>query len=297
MVFTTYLFVFYFLPIVLAVYYALFCSTWQAGKSDGEPPVCSTLFLVLASYVFYGWWNPWFIFLMLGVTVVNYVCGRIIGLPGISQRLSSWVVTLAIVISLGTLGFFKYFLFFEAKPERGAGRGPVPDGASARDHLAHRDLVLHFPCAQLYHRRLSRYGASRPVVPRFRLLHRVVSTARRRAYHPLQHGGRSASAAPTPGKSSPPGAHPVHPRLRQKDLAGQSDGPGCGCRVRLPVAGRADAWFGVLAYAFQIYFDFSGYSDMAIGLGRMIGFDSEEFRFAVPGREHHGLLECAGIYR
>ena len=36
---------------------------------------------------------------------------------------------------------------------------------------------------------------------------------------------------------------------------------------------RRDAWFGALAYAFQIYFDFSGYSDMAIGLGRMIGFE------------------------
>ncbi len=70
--------------------------------------------MVLASYIFYGWWNPWLIFLMLGITVVNYVCGQIIGLPGISRRLSFSVVTAAIVVSLGTLGFFKYFLFFEA---------------------------------------------------------------------------------------------------------------------------------------------------------------------------------------
>ena len=52
-------------------------------------------FLVLASYIFYGWWNPWFIFLMLGITVVNYGCGRLIGLPGISRPVSFWIVTCA----------------------------------------------------------------------------------------------------------------------------------------------------------------------------------------------------------
>ena len=52
-----------------------------------------------------------------------------------------------------------------------------------------------------------------------------------------------------------------------------------------------DAWVGVVAYAFQIYFDFSGYSDMAVGLGRMFGFEiPEELRLAVPGRKHHRVL-------
>jgi len=75
----------------------------------GGPAWCSTpSWLVLASYIFCGWWNPWFIFLMLGITVVNYVCGRIIGLPGTSRRMSFWVVTCAIIVSLGTLGYFKY---------------------------------------------------------------------------------------------------------------------------------------------------------------------------------------------
>ena len=114
MVFTTYLFVFYFLPLVLVFYYALDALSRQAGASDGQTCLVLNTFLVLASYIFYGWWNPWFIFLMLGITVVNYVCGRLIGLPGIGRRLSFCVMTCAIVVSLGTLGFFKYFLFFEA---------------------------------------------------------------------------------------------------------------------------------------------------------------------------------------
>ena len=95
MVFTTYLFVFYFLPLVLVFYYALDGFFRQARAPNGRTCLALNTFLVLASYIFYGWWNPWFIFLMLGITVVNYVCGRIIGLPGISRRLSLWVVTSA----------------------------------------------------------------------------------------------------------------------------------------------------------------------------------------------------------
>ena len=114
MVFTTYLFVFYFLPLVLVSYYALDGLCRQAGASDGRTCLVLNTLLVFASYIFYGWWNPWYIFLMLGITVVNYVCGRIIGLQGIDPRLSSRVMTFAIVVSLGTLGFFKYFTFFEA---------------------------------------------------------------------------------------------------------------------------------------------------------------------------------------
>ena len=52
-----------------------------------------------------------------------------------------------------------------------------------------------------------------------------------------------------------------------------------------------DAWYGVVGYAFQIYFDFSGYSDMASGLALMMGFVLDpELRLALPGREHHRLL-------
>ncbi len=88
-------------------------STGRPATPDRRACLALNTLLVLASYIFYGWWNPWFILLMLGITTVNYVCGRIIGLPGIGRRLSFWVATGAIVVSLSTLGFFKYFLFFE----------------------------------------------------------------------------------------------------------------------------------------------------------------------------------------
>src|SRR5262249_47641622 len=61
MVFTTYLFVFYFLPLVLVFYYAMNGLSRQAGASDGRTCLVLNTFLLVASYIFYGWWNPWFI--------------------------------------------------------------------------------------------------------------------------------------------------------------------------------------------------------------------------------------------
>ena len=64
MIFTSHIFIFYFLPFVLLVYYLL--------------PAKRNLFLLVMSYAFYGWWNPWFVLLMLFATAVNYVCGHAI---------------------------------------------------------------------------------------------------------------------------------------------------------------------------------------------------------------------------
>jgi alginate O-acetyltransferase complex protein AlgI len=273
MVFTTNLFVFYFLPLVLVSYYTLNSLIRLAGASDGQASLALNTLLVVSSYIFYGWWNPWFIFLMLGITVVNYVCGRIIGLPGIGRRLHLWVVTFAIVVSLGTLGFFKYFLFFEVNLNQllawfGAGtvrvlaitlpigisfytfhalsytidvdRGTAPPVRSFLDFACYISL---FP--QLVAGPIIRYNTvADQLVSRSHTWEKFASgvtlfilgfAKKILLANPM---GRVADAA-----------------FDARSLSAQ------------------DAWFGALAYAFQIYFDFSGYSDMAIGLGRMIGFE------------------------
>jgi alginate O-acetyltransferase complex protein AlgI len=97
MVFSSQVFIFYFLPLVLLVYYLL--------------PGNRHLFLLLASYVFYGWWNPWFVLLMLFVTAVNYAFGQWIAAPGASRRRKRAALVASVVASLGTLGFFKYYMF------------------------------------------------------------------------------------------------------------------------------------------------------------------------------------------
>ncbi len=65
MVFTSHIFVYYFLPLLLLVYYNL-------------PFRWRNAFLTVMSYIFYGWWNPWFTILMLSTTLVNYWCGKMI---------------------------------------------------------------------------------------------------------------------------------------------------------------------------------------------------------------------------
>ena len=113
MVFSSYLFLFYFLPAVLLLYYAV-------------PRRAKHLILTLVSYLFYGWANPLFVFLLLGSTAVDYFCGLVIA----KHRLGDWghptqqlepgaprtraqriAITLSIISNLSLLGFFKYFNF------------------------------------------------------------------------------------------------------------------------------------------------------------------------------------------
>jgi alginate O-acetyltransferase complex protein AlgI len=273
MVFTTYLFVFYFLPLVLVFYYALVAMRPKGGASDGRTCIVLNAFLVLASYVFYGWWDPWFIFLMLGITVVNYVCGRIIGLKGISRRLSLGVATSAIVVSLGTLGFFKYFRFLEDNVNQvrawcGADALPVlpiilPIGISFYTfHALSYTIDVH-------------RGTARPV-------RSFIDFACYIALFPQLVAGpiiryntvadQLVSRSHTWEKFAS-GVTLFILGFAKKLLLANPMGQVADAAFSAQSLSTPDAWFGALAYAFQIYFDFSGYSDMAIGLGRMIGFE------------------------
>jgi alginate O-acetyltransferase complex protein AlgI len=273
MVFTTYLFVFYFLPLVLVFYYALEGLSRAAGASDRRTSVALNTLLVLASYVFYGWWNPWFIFLMLGITVVNYGCGRWIGLPGISRRLRRWGATFAIVVSLGTLGFFKYLGFFEANLNHvlawfGAQTVPVlaitlPIGISF--------YTFH---ALSYTIDVDR-GTARPV-------RSFIDFACYIALFPQLVAGpiiryntvadQLVERSHTWEKFSS-GVTLFILGFAKKILLANPMGRVADTAFAAGSLSAADAWFGALAYALQIYFDFSGYSDMAVGLGRMLGFE------------------------
>ena len=113
MVFSSYLFLFYFLPAALLLYYVV----PRRGKH---------LLLTLVSYLFYGWANPLFVFLLLGSTTIDYVCGLVIAKDDVRTRGSPihqlqpaaprtrwqrFALTSSIVSNLSLLGFFKYFNF------------------------------------------------------------------------------------------------------------------------------------------------------------------------------------------
>ena len=119
MVFSSYLFIFYFLPLALAVYYLL-------GRAGNR---VLNYTLILFGYIFYGWANPKFIFLMAATTLVDWLASMIIAhgtwrlwrvwheplvaLPRDAPRSRSqrWAIVLSIVSNLLSLGFLKYFNF------------------------------------------------------------------------------------------------------------------------------------------------------------------------------------------
>src|SRR5450756_1075396 len=98
MVFTTYIFIFYFLPLFLAVYFSL-------------PRQWRNLWITAASYVFYGWWEPWFVCLMMFTTVMDFIWGKVITRPGATRWQRKAAVAACVVTNLSFLGFFKYYMF------------------------------------------------------------------------------------------------------------------------------------------------------------------------------------------
>jgi alginate O-acetyltransferase complex protein AlgI len=113
MVFSTYIFIFYLLPLVLAAYLRLGLDRGVGRCVAAERLVGPQRGLLVASYVFYGWWNPWFILLMMAITLVNFGCAWRMSRPSASARQRFLAVTAAVVFSLGSLGVFKYLMFFQ----------------------------------------------------------------------------------------------------------------------------------------------------------------------------------------
>jgi alginate O-acetyltransferase complex protein AlgI len=273
MVFSTYLFIFYFLPLVLLVYWTLPLLAARFGASEEFVSRGRNIWLLVMSYAFYGWWNPWYVLLMFGVTAANYGCGVFMSRAGASDRERLLGVTAAIVISLSTLGFFKYFMLFQTSANHllgWLGGQPMPvlkvllpmgisfyvfhalsysidlyrrDAPPARSLPDFACYIALFP--QLVAGPIIRYNS---VADQFlRRTHTNEKFASGVALFVLGLGKKVLLANPV----------------------GQIANAAFGAASLTAL----DAWWGVIAYAFQIYFDFSGYSDMAVGLGRMIGFE------------------------
>lgn len=273
MVFTTHFFLFYFLPATLLFYYLL----PRAGKS---------LFLTLVSYVFYGWANPKWVLLLLFSTAVDFGCGLWIEnlrhsskgkgllIKNAKPNTAKWALIVSLVSNLGLLGIFKYFDFLAMSFNQMA-------LAFGSDHELLELLHFSLPVGISFYTFQSMSYTIDIYRGQARALRNPLQFACYVALFPQLVAG---------------------PIVRYKDLACQllerthtlekfATGIlwfclGFSKKILLanPMGFLADtcfqagflttvdAWLGLFAYAFQIYFDFSGYSDMAIGLGLMLGF-------------------------
>jgi alginate O-acetyltransferase complex protein AlgI len=277
MVFSSHLFLFGFLPLALAAYYL-------------APRRGRHLVLTIASYLFYGWTNPAFVPLLLASTAIDYWAGLVqatgawwpFGRPvaelapgGPRTRRQRAALTLSIVSNLSLLGFFKYFhfgldswnAFARALGAEGATietalRVTLPLGISFytfqsmsysidvhRGRAAAMRSFVDFACFVSMFPQL----VAGPIV-RFS---EVADQLRERS-HTLARFARGVAL--------------LSVGLAKKVLLANPCGKVADTVFDAASSSTLDAWYGLTAYAFQIYFDFSGYSDMAIGLGLMLGF-------------------------
>ena len=265
MVFTSHIFVFYFLPLVLLVYYLLPGRLRSSSKRN--------VFLLCASYIFYGWWNPSFVLLMLFATAVNFICGHIIAHSHKGERRRDLALVASVTVSLSTLGFFKYFVFVQNNLNEILGLFGGPTFTVLQVTLP---VGISFYIFQSLTYSIDVYRGQSPPVRSFFDFACFVSLFPQLIAGPIVRyntiAGQLVNRAHTFEKFSS-GAALFILGFAKKILLANMVGQVADAVFEAEALYALDAWFGVTAYAFQIYFDFSAYSDMAIGLGRMIGFE------------------------
>ena len=278
MVFSSQLFIFYFLPLTLLLYYAM-------------PQRYRNLLLTLVSYVFYGWVNPLFVVLMLFSTTFDYVCGLFIsnqfsrqawGQPvplltpgGPRTRAQKIALIVTITSNLSLLGFFKYFNFATESWTALMTTLGLPDLGF---NLAFKIIL---PLGISFYTFHSMSYAIDVYRGEARAIRNIVDFACFIAMFPQLVAGpilRFADVAAQLQQREHTltrfarGVTFFSLGLAKKVLLANPCGKVADTVFDAASATFLDAWYGVVAYAFQIYFDFSGYSDMAIGLALMLGF-------------------------
>ena len=263
MLFNSYEFLFAFLPATLALYFLL--SKRSATAAIG--------FLALASLFFYGWWNPRYLLLLCGSVMFNYLVGRRLAQNPAPVKGDQAVLWIGIVGNLGVLGAFKYASFFAVNANTLAGLSlPVP-------HVVLPLGISFFTFTQIAYL----VDAYRKEVREYRFVHYGLFVT----FFPHLLAGPVLHHA----EVMPQFAHARSLRFDAENFAVGltifaiglfkkvvlADGIAEFATPVFDAAGHGAtltflaAWGGALSYTFQLYFDFSGYSDMAIGLARLFG--------------------------
>ncbi len=258
MVFSSLLFLFMYLPVVLLIYYI-------------TPLKYRNLFLFVANLVFYGWGEPVFVLLMLFSTVVDYTCGYFISKYRESQkRKAKTFLILSVCINLSLLGFFKYAGFitdtlnilpFVSLPSLEI---PLPIGISFYTFQTMSYSIDVYRGDAPMQKNIITFGTYVALFPQ--LIAGPIVRYKDVAYQ-LDHRKETLDDFTKGVKLFCVGLGKKVLLANQMGLLWDS------IRESGQANGVLGSWVGIIAYAFQIYFDFSGYSDMARGLGNMFGFE------------------------
>lgn len=257
MVFSSLIFMFLYLPAVLLIYYI-------------TPHKFRNAMLLVVNLVFYGWGEPVFILLMIFSTVLNYVYGYFIEKFRENKRTAKILLVTAIIINLGVLAFFKY-------------AGMLTDTLNVLPFLNIPDFTIPLPIGisfytfQTMSYTIDVYRGDTPAQKNIVSFGTYVSLFPQLIAGPIVRYRDVADQLDS-----------RHENIEQFTLGVKRFMIGLGKKVLLANSmgllwdtlrpdmsanGALGNWVGIIAYSFQIYFDFSGYSDMACGLGNMFGFE------------------------
>jgi alginate O-acetyltransferase complex protein AlgI len=269
MVFSSPIFLFLFLPVVLAVYFLL------PGLR------VRNCWLLLVSLLFYAWGEVGFILLLLVSTLVNFELGKWVERTEAIPRRKK-VVAVAVVVNIGFLAFFKYAGLAVTTfnlPLTGCGFDPLPVPKIALP-LGISFFTFHALSyiIDIYRRKWRAAGDPRDVALYLFFFPQLVAGPILR-WHAIapQLEQRSFNRA-----TFAEGVRRFVGGFAKKMIVADAVAVPADQIFSLPAhqLSASVAWLGVACYTIQIYFDFSGYSDMAVGLGKMFGFQFiENFRF------------------
>ena len=263
MVFSSLVFLCVFLPIVLI--------TYNFSKNINY----KNIILVIASLVFYAWGEPSYVVMLIFSILINYVFGRLIDIS-YGSNVSRVMMIIAMIVNLGLLAVFKYTGFFVENinalfhiniPDPKIG---LPLGISFYTFQTLSYILDVYNGKTRVQKSLVKFGAYVSMFPQLVAgpIVRYTDIAqeldkRHTTVHDFSDGVKRFVSG-----------------LCKKVVIANYAGNVATMLLDSPRLSVASAWLGILFYAFQIYFDFSSYSDMAIGLGRMFGFHFiENFRY------------------
>lgn len=286
MVFSTILFLCVFLPVVITGYYIV-------------PSKFKNVFLLLASLFFYGWGEPGFIWIMLASILCNYGFGIVIWRLSQKQaayrekagRLQIWkkiTVTLAVILNLGILFVFKYFSFCMETIQKAINGSfsviqiALPIGIS---FYTFQGLSYVIDVYRMEGKEDEKGEVSHIVQKNPLNLALYISMFPQLIAGPIVRYTDIAGALTNRKTTSAmfaAGAERFIIGLGKKAILANMVGSMAADIFSADISYMSArvAWLGAIAYTLQIYFDFSGYSDMAIGLGKIFGFTfMENFRY------------------
>lgn len=262
MVFSSLTFLFGYLPLTLALYFLL-------------PPSRRNGALLLVSLLFYGWGEPVYVGVMFLSILIDYTHGLLVERFRSRDRLARWFVGQSVVFNLLLLGFFKYWDFLAANVSRLPGGSiprlglPLPLGISFFTFQTMSYTIDVYRRDAPVQRNIVDFGAYVTLFPQLIagpiVKYKTVAAELVKRTVTSQDFAEGACRF-TVGLAKKVLLANAAGALWESCLASQSAGG-------LTVTG---GWTGLLAFGLQIYFDFSGYSDMAIGLGRILGFRFDE---------------------